>query len=111
MLSPLRIAISGFIVADDKIPEKPETQEIVVTASRREALLPNYTLVMINGVPLLTDHMHTGQNIEMIPPESIERIEIMRGAASAQYGADAIGGIVNIITHKKTDKASGQAEE
>lgn len=155
--------ISGFIVADDKIPEKPETQEIVVTASRREVLLadtpdivqvisrkqiesinpsstgeliqyatgvtrstgtgsglpdrsvismnglpPNYTLVMLNGVHLLTDHMHTGQNIEMIPPESIERIEIMRGAASAQYGADAIGGIVNIITHKKTDKASGQ---
>ncbi len=60
----------------------------------------NYTLVLVDGVRLLSEHIHTGQNLEMIPPESIERIEIIRGAASAQYGADAIGGVVNIITRK-----------
>lgn len=32
--------------------------------------------------------------------ENVERIEIIRGAASAKYGADAIGGVVNIITRK-----------
>lgn len=63
-------------------------------------LPPSYTLVLINGVKLLSEHIHTGQNVDAIPPSAVERIEIMRGAASAQYGSDAIGGIVNIITRK-----------
>jgi len=67
-------------------------------------LPPNYTLVLVDGVRLLSEHIHTGQNIEMVPPGSIERIEVVRGAASAQYGADAIGGVVNIITRKCGDK-------
>jgi outer membrane cobalamin receptor len=64
----------------------------------------NYSLVMIDGVRLLTDHIHTGQNIEALPPENIERIEIIKGSASAQYGSDAMGGIINIITRKCKDK-------
>ncbi len=63
-------------------------------------LPPQYTVVLVNGVRLLSEHIHTGQNIEMIAPHSIERIEIIRGAASAQYGADAIGGVVNVITKR-----------
>ena len=63
----------------------------------------NYTLVLVDGVRLLSEHIHTGQNLEMIPPQSIERIEIMRGAAAAQYGSDSIGGVVNIITRKCLD--------
>jgi outer membrane cobalamin receptor len=62
------------------------------------------TLVLIDGVKLLTEHIHTGQNVDFIPPKSIERIEILRGAASAQYGSDAIGGVINIITRKAGDK-------
>jgi len=65
-------------------------------------LRADYTLVLVNGVRLLGEHIHTGRNIELIPPQSIERIEIIRGAAAAQYGADAIGGVVNIITRKCT---------
>jgi outer membrane cobalamin receptor len=63
----------------------------------------NYTLVMVDGIRLLTEHIHTGQNIDVIPPENIERIEIIKGAASAQYGSDAMGGIVNIVTKKASD--------
>jgi outer membrane receptor for ferrienterochelin and colicins len=63
-------------------------------------LPPSYTLVLLDGTKLLSEHIHTGQNINMIPPSAVERIEIMRGAASAQYGTDAIGGIVNVITRK-----------
>ncbi len=60
-------------------------------------LPPSYTLVLVDGVKLLDEHIHTGQNIDQIPPHAVERIEIMRGAASAQYGSDPVGGIVNII--------------
>jgi outer membrane receptor protein involved in Fe transport len=72
-------------------------------------LPPNYTLVLVDGVRLLTDHMHTGQNVDVIPPDFIERIEIMRGAASAQYGSDAIGGIVNIVTRRGGDRPEADA--
>lgn len=63
----------------------------------------NYTLVMVDGIRLLTEHIHTGQNIDVVPPENIERIEVIKGAASAQYGSDAMGGIVNIITKKGSE--------
>lgn len=65
----------------------------------------NYTLVLVDGVRLLSDHVHTGQNLELIPVDVIERIEVLRGAASAQYGADAIGGVINIITRKAGERA------
>ncbi|MFC1497481.1 TonB-dependent receptor plug domain-containing protein [Verrucomicrobiota bacterium] len=64
----------------------------------------NYTLVLVDGSRLITEHIHTGQNLDFVPPQSIERIEIMRGAASAQYGTDAIGGIVNIVTRMCGDE-------
>lgn len=68
----------------------------------------NYTLVLVDGVRLLTEHIHTGQNLELIPPHLIERIEIIRGAAAAQYGTDAIGGVVNIILRKANDRGEGE---
>ncbi len=64
-------------------------------------LPPNYVLVLVNGQRLLSEHVHTGQNVDLIPPEAIERIEVIRTAASAQYGSDAIGGVVNIITRRE----------
>jgi len=58
---------------------------------------PAQTLVLVNGVR--AGSATTGTvNLSSIPLASIERIEIAKGAHSAQYGADAIGGIINIIT-------------
>lgn len=70
-------------------------------------LPPQYTMVLVDGIPLLTEHIHTGQNIELVPPHLIERIEVLRGAAGAQYGSGAMGGVVNIITKKATDQPAG----
>ncbi len=68
----------------------------------------NYTLVLVDGVRLVSDHVHSGQNVELVPPHAIERIEVMRGAGSAQYGADALGGVVNIVTRKGEDKPAAR---
>jgi vitamin B12 transporter len=57
-------------------------------------------LILVNGVRL-NDSRQGGANLSQISLENIEKIEIIRGGFSALYGADAVAGVINIIT--KTD--------
>ena len=64
---------------------------------------PNSTLVLLNGRRLAawpTGAGGTGAFVDLnsIPAASIERIEVLKDGASAFYGADAVAGVVNIIT-------------
>jgi vitamin B12 transporter len=59
----------------------------------------SHVLVLIDGVRI-NSSVQGGANFNAIDPALIERIEILRGAASSLYGADAIGGVINIITRK-----------
>ncbi|MGB3389882.1 MAG: TonB-dependent receptor [Pseudaminobacter sp.] len=65
------------------------------------------TLVLVNGVRAGSATSGT-VNLSAIPLASIERIEIAKGGHSAQYGADAIGGIINIITKQGGICADGR---
>lgn len=58
-----------------------------------------YGLVLIDGERVLGGGMgEYGISINQIPPEMIDRIEIVKGPGSVLYGSDAIAGVVNIIT-------------
>ncbi len=57
----------------------------------------NHTLILVNGVRMNPGTIGGGA-IQNISPEVIERIEIVKGARSALFGTDAIGGVINIIT-------------
>ncbi|WP_160142058.1 TonB-dependent receptor domain-containing protein [Nitrincola tapanii] len=59
----------------------------------------NHTLVLIDGVKA-NSPIDGSVRWEFIPVSQIERIEIVRGPQSSVWGADAIGGVVNIITRK-----------
>ena len=59
-------------------------------------------LVLVDGVRL-NDSRQGAPDLSQIPVEIIERIEIVRGGTSALYGADAVGGVVNIITKDKAE--------
>ena len=63
---------------------------------------PNHTLILIDGVRLNdpTNNRGGGYDLSTLDPSSIERVEIVRGAGSALYGADAMGGVVNIVTKR-----------
>jgi outer membrane receptor protein involved in Fe transport len=65
----------------------------------------NRTLVLLNGRRIV--YGGTGANsavdLNMIPTAIIERIEVLKDGASALYGADAVAGVVNIITRESLD--------
>ena len=60
------------------------------------------TLVLVDGkrAPLEPSFPEGGQNLNVVPLAAVERIEILQDGASALYGADAVAGVVNIITRK-----------
>ncbi len=65
------------------------------------------TLVLLNGRRLLADFDTAiggvGVDVNAIPINLIERVEVLKDGASAIYGTDAIGGVVNFITRKEFD--------
>lgn len=63
------------------------------------------SLILVNGVPM---NLNGKGGLSSIPTGSIARIEVLKGAASALYGSDAMSGVVNVITKTPT-KEGGSA--
>jgi iron complex outermembrane receptor protein len=78
---------------------------------------PDQTLVLINGKrrhqsSLVTlygtrGRGNTGTDLNAIPASSIKRIEILRDGAAAQYGSDAIAGVINIVLNDNVNELTG----
>jgi iron complex outermembrane receptor protein len=81
------------------------------TAARLRGLSPNHTLILIDGKRLhgtanvnVTGSPYAGAaapDISLIPLAAIERVEVLQDGAAAQYGSDAIAGVINIILKKQ----------
>lgn len=77
---------------------------------------PSRTLILINGkrknssaltyIQTSPGRGESGADISAIPTEAIKRVEILRDGASAQYGSDAIAGVMNIILKDKFEYGS-----
>ncbi|WP_153796186.1 TonB-dependent receptor [Foetidibacter luteolus] len=75
---------------------------------------PDQVLVLINGkrrhTTSLVNNQGTigngsvGTDLNAIPASAIERIEVLRDGAAAQYGSDAIAGVINVVLKKNTNK-------
>lgn len=70
---------------------------------------PENTLILVDGVPVTSRNSvryswrgerDTRGDTNWVPPEMVERIEVIRGPAAARYGSGAAGGVVNIITRR-----------
>lgn len=77
---------------------------------------PENTLIMVDGVPVTSRNSvryswrgerDTRGDSNWVPPELVERIEVIRGPAAARYGSGAAGGVVNIITKRPTNDWHG----
>jgi vitamin B12 transporter len=58
-----------------------------------------HTLVLIDGIRVNNAEVGTAF-LESFSPDMFDRVEVLRGASSSLYGADAIGGVVNVLTHR-----------
>lgn len=56
-----------------------------------------YTMVLIDGMPIVSS-LATVYGLAGIPNSIVNRIEVVKGPASALYGSEAVGGLINIIT-------------
>lgn len=78
---------------------------------------PDQTLVLINGKRRHQSSLinlfgtrgrgNTGTDLNAIPASSIKRIEILRDGAAAQYGSDAISGVINIVLNDNVNELTG----
>lgn len=66
------------------------------------------TIVLIDGIRV-GSATSGGASFENMPLDRIERIEVLRGAASALYGPDAVGGVIQIFTRAPTEQVAVNA--
>ncbi|KIM11465.1 MAG: hypothetical protein KU37_04420 [Sulfuricurvum sp. PC08-66] len=99
----LRYAVAGFNAPNTSVADGSDH----IRAFTLRGMSPDQVLVLIDGKRLHTSsllHVNgtigrgaSGVDLETIPLSAIERIEILRDGAAAQYGSDAISGVINII--------------
>jgi iron complex outermembrane receptor protein len=73
---------------------------VLVNGKRRH----NTSILFVNGT---TQNGQSPPDLDLIPSQGIQRIEVLRDGASAQYGSDALAGVINIIL-KDTEGGSAQ---
>jgi iron complex outermembrane receptor protein len=102
-------------------PSFNTSREILNEPATLRGLDPDHTLILINGIRYhnmvwlfgggLKGQLgrgSVGNDLNSIPFSAIEKVEILRDGASAQYGSDAIAGVINIQLKKTTGKTSIQ---
>lgn len=60
------------------------------------------TLVLVDGIPM---NLKTYNSLDGIPIDMVKKIEIVKGASGTLYGAEAMGGVINIITKRPSGKS------
>ena len=92
----------------------------IVRPANLRGLAPDHTLVLVNGkrrhraavIYWLGNGVSDGAqgpDISAIPSSALQRVEVLRDGASAQYGSDAIAGVLNFILNDANDGASLEA--
>ncbi len=102
-----------------KVPSYNSTQQPISDAAAHfspadlRGLFPSRTLVLVNGKrknasALVYSYVTPGRgevgvDMKSVPSAALERVEILRDGAAAQYGSDAVAGVINLVMKKEMD--------
>lgn len=106
----LRTLIPSYVVR--RFPINDEASLVRPATLRR--MPPDYTLILLNGKRrhrsgVIVGPTH-GPDVAAIPAIAIERLEFLRDGAAAQYGSDAIAGVLNFITRTDSEGFTAEVE-
>ena len=80
----------------------------VKESAKLQGLDPQYTLLLLDGQKLRGAPKYSA-DLSQFPAEMIERVEVIKGPASALYGSDAMSGVINVITRTAPAKPAYSA--
>ena len=95
-------SVADFL-RDTTISAKGVSREKAGNSNSGEAFISikgEEALILINGLRVAEDPEENLVDLNLIPMNAIERIEVLKDGGSALYGSDAIGGVINFITRK-----------
>lgn len=74
---------------------------------RVQGMRGRYTQLLADGLPLYGGQA-SSLGLLQIPPSDLGQVEVIKGAASALYGGQALGGVINLISRRPGDEAAGE---
>jgi outer membrane receptor for ferrienterochelin and colicins len=122
---PIRVEVLGLEDIEEKTAEAPsnvghflnETSGIHLQTTslltggvqvRMQGLPGRYTQVLKDGLPMFGGYGNS-LSLMQLPPLDLKQVEVIKGASSVYYGADAMAGMINFVSKKPTDKVDAQA--
>ncbi len=99
-IKPINLAEALSFTTGVKVEN--DCQNCNYTQVRLNGLEGKYTQILVDGLPIISS-LASVYGLEQIPSEMIEQIEIVKGGTSSLYGANAIGGVINIITKEPSE--------
>lgn len=94
----------------DNVPGIVVSENAMGNNLRIRGLNSRYILFMVDGEKLVSEGAGGNINFDQIDVRNIDRIEMINGAASALYGSDAVGAVINIITKDPVHPFEGGVE-
>ena len=86
---------------------QPTAPALGSASVRIQGLPGRYTPVLTDGLPL-NSTQSASLGLLQIPPMDLQQVEIIKGAASALYGASALGGVINLVSKRPGDEPEGE---
>jgi iron complex outermembrane receptor protein len=86
---------------------QPTAPALGSASVRIQGLPGRYTPVLTDGLPLNTTQS-ASLGLLQIPPMDLQQVEIIKGAASALFGASALGGVINLVSKRPGDEPAGE---
>ena len=121
---PLRVEVVGREEIEEKLLMTPgdiamllnETSGIRLQATspalgaatlRVQGLAGRYTAVLTDGLPI-NNTQASSLGLLQVPPMDLKQVEVIKGAASALYGASALGGVINLVSRSPAARHEGE---